>query len=131
MVPLRQQIVALGAVQKMRARQCSGMFVTNGREAVSYTFIARFKVHPDKESAFNDAASKLEAAVADKEPGAIYYKFYKLREPNAYAVFESFVDEAADAAHQQSDHFKAIAPALIECIDGGWEREYLDPLGSL
>lgn len=93
-----------------------------------HTFLAKFKIHPEKEAAFLAAVEKMEKAVAENEPDALIYKFYKLREPNAYAAMESFKDEAADEAHQNSPHFKEIAPALIECIDGGWEREYLDDL---
>lgn len=95
---------------------------------MSYTFIARFKVYEEKEAEFISTARELEQAVADNEPDVLYYKFHKLREPNSYAVFESFATEAADAAHQESTHFNEIAPRLIACIDGGWEREYFDSL---
>lgn len=93
---------------------------------MAHTFLAKFKIFPEKEQEFLDAVEKMEKAVADNEPDALIYKFYKLRAPNAYAALESFATEAADEAHQNSPHFKEIAPALIECIDGGWEREYLD-----
>ncbi len=95
---------------------------------MTHTFIARFKIFPDKEEPFLAAADEMEKAVAENEPEALLYKFYRLREPNQFAVIESFASEAADEAHQQSDHFTAIAPRMIECIDGGWTREYLDPL---
>lgn len=95
---------------------------------MAHTFLAKFKVHPDKEGQFLAAAERLEKAVADNEPDALIYKFYRLREPNTFAALESFATEAGDEAHQASAHFKELAPALIECIDGGWTREYLDPL---
>ncbi len=95
---------------------------------MTHTFIARMKIRPEKETQFIEACERMERAVAEHETGALYYRFYRLREPNAFAVIESFVDEAADQAHQDSAHFKEIAPLLIECIDGGWTREYLDPL---
>ncbi|MBI1392365.1 MAG: antibiotic biosynthesis monooxygenase [Alphaproteobacteria bacterium] len=95
---------------------------------MAHTFVARFKVHAAKETEFVAAAERLEAAVLANEPDALIYKFFRLREPHAFAVIESFATEAGDAAHQASDHFKELAPALIACIDGGWEREYLDPL---
>ena len=95
---------------------------------MAHTFLAKFKIFPEKEKAFLAAVAKMERAVAENEPDALIYKFYKLRAPNAYAALESFKDEAADEAHQNSAHFKEIAPTLIECIDGGWEREYLDPV---
>lgn len=95
---------------------------------MAHTFIARMKIFPDKQAQFIDACERMERAVAEHEPDALLYKFYRLREENAFAVIESFRTEAADAAHQASAHFKDIAPAMIECIDGGYAREYLDPL---
>ncbi len=95
---------------------------------MTFTFIARMKIHPNKEQQFIAACEAMERAVSEKEKGALHYKFFRLREPYTFAVIESFVDEAADAAHQQSAHFKEIAPGMIECIDGGWTREFLDPL---
>lgn len=112
----------------MGQRRAVGAPNHNRRERVTYTFIARMKVHPHKEQQFIAACEAMEKAVEEKEEGALLYKFFRLREPNAFAVIESFVDEASDAAHQQSAHFKDIAPGMIECIDGGWTREFLDPL---
>ena len=95
---------------------------------MAYTFIARMKVFPEKEDQFIDACERMEKAVAENEPDAVIYRFYRLREPNSFAVIESFKTEAGDEAHQASEHFKEIAPQMIECIDGGWTREFLDPL---
>ncbi len=95
---------------------------------MAYTFLARMKIHPHKEAQFIEACEKMERAVSEHEPDALVYKFYRLREPNSFAVIESFKSEAGDAAHQATAHFKEIAPAMIECIDGGWTREFLDPL---
>jgi autoinducer 2-degrading protein len=96
--------------------------------SMTYTFIARMKVFPEKEKQFIYACNKMELAVRKKEPDTILYKFYKLREPFSYAVIESFKNEAGDKAHQNSDHFKEIVNDMIECIDGEYIREYLDPL---
>ena len=95
---------------------------------MAHTFIARMKIHPEKEAQFIEACEKMQKAVAENEPDALIYQFFRLREPHSFAVIESFRTDAADEAHQASAHFKEIAPAMIECIDGGWEREYLDPL---
>lgn len=92
------------------------------------TFIARMKIFPDKEAQFIDACERMEAAVAAHEPNTLIYKFYRLRAPNAFAVIESFKSETDDEAHQQAAHFLEIVPDMMECIDGGYEREYLDPL---
>ena len=95
---------------------------------MAHTFIARMKVFPDKEAQFIEACERMEKAVAEHEPDTLLYKFYKLREPYAYAVIESFKTEAGDQAHQDSAHFKEIVPDMIECLNGGYEREFLDPL---
>ena len=55
------------------------------------------------------------------------YEFFKLREPRRYAVLESFPTEEMEHAHMNSAWLAAIGPKIVECIDGTWEREYLDP----
>lgn len=96
--------------------------------AMTLTFLARMKVHPDKEPEFIAHCRKLEQAVRDNEPDCLMYTFYRLEEPHHFAVLESFTDAAADEAHQQTEHFKAIAPALVACLDGPYVREYFYPL---
>ncbi len=95
---------------------------------MAFTFIARMKVFPEKEEQFIETCERMEKAVMEHEPDTLLYKFYRLREPHSFAVLESFRTEAGDEAHQESEHFKAIVPDMIECLDGGYEREFLDPL---
>lgn len=93
------------------------------------TFLARMKVKEGKEEEFVRLARKLTTEVLEKEPETISYEFFKLRdEPRGYAVYEQFVNEAAEEAHRNTPHFHALAPGLIECLDGPYVREYLDPL---
>ena len=93
------------------------------------TFLARMKVKPEKEQEFIRLAKDLTREVHDKEPQTTGYAFYKLRDEElGYAVYEQFVNEAAEEAHLATPHFKRIAPDLIECLDGSYVREYLDPL---
>lgn len=56
----------------------------------------------------------------------VYFEFFKLREPRRYAVLESFESEEAEHAHMNTPWLAAIAPTIIDCVDGTWEREYLD-----
>lgn len=94
-----------------------------------HTFIARMKVKADKEQEFIRLAKQLTDAVRANEPDVVHYEFFKLKDEElGYAVFESFVSEEADEAHQNTAHFKEIAPGLIECIDGTYIREYLEHL---
>ena len=77
---------------------------------MTFTFIARMKINPEKRKEFVEACEELEEAVAANEEGCLYYKFYKLREENSYAIIESFVSEDMDQTHQETEHFKAIVP---------------------
>ncbi len=93
------------------------------------TFLARMKVKEGKEEDFVRIAKALTEKVHANEPETTAYEFFKLRdEPRAYAVFEQFVNEAAEEAHRNTPHFQEIAPDLIKCIDGNYVREFLDPL---
>jgi len=40
-------------------------------------------------------------------------------------VFESFVDQASDKAHMETDHGKPLIEKMIGCMAGGYEREML------
>ncbi len=95
---------------------------------MAHTFIARMKVFPEKIEQFIDSCERMEKAVSENEPNCLMYKFYRLREENAFAVIESFKSEADDQAHQETNHFKEIVADMMPCLDGGYEREFLDPL---
>jgi autoinducer 2-degrading protein len=91
------------------------------------TFISRMTVKSGREQDFVAACSELTALVKANEPGVIYYEFFKLREPQRYAVLESFPDDETEHAHMNSAWLAAIGPRIVACLDGTWEREYLDP----
>ncbi|MFK7956309.1 MAG: putative quinol monooxygenase [Lysobacterales bacterium] len=91
------------------------------------TFLSRMTIKAEKKAEYCELVEKLTAAVHANEPDTLQYKFYKLRDdPLGYAVFESFVDEAAEEKHLNTPHFKELAPPMIECLDGPYVREYLD-----
>lgn len=93
------------------------------------TFIARMQVKPGKEAEFEALARRLTDAVRAHEPGTLQYEFFRLPDTErGYAVFESFVDEAAEEAHRDTPHFHELAPPLVECLDGEYVREYLHHL---
>ena len=93
------------------------------------TFLARMKVKEGKEEDFVRLAKALTEKVRASEPETLAYEFFKLRdEPRSYAVYEQFASEAAEEAHRNTSHFQEIAPDLIDCIDGTYVREFLDPL---
>ncbi len=93
------------------------------------TFLARMKVKADKVDDFVRLANQLTEKVHALEPETTKYEFFKLREePLGYAVLEQFTSEEAEEAHRNTPHFRELAPDLIECIDGTYEREFLDPM---
>ncbi len=92
------------------------------------SFISRMTVKPDKEAEFIRLARLLTRKVHASEPDTLIYQFYRLREPNRFAVVESFTTEQAEHDHQNTAYFLEIAPGLVDCLDGPYVREYLDPL---
>jgi quinol monooxygenase YgiN len=83
---------------------------------------------PGKEAEFVGYCRELEDYVRRQEPDILLYRFYKLREPNRYAILESFPDAATEHRHMNSSKLAEIAPKLSACLDGTWVREYFDPL---
>lgn len=88
------------------------------------TFLSRFKIKPGTDAEFVELIDAMEANAA-QEPDTLQYKFYRLEEPNAFAVYESFTNAAADEAHQQNPESAPIIARMIDCIDGTYHREYL------
>ena len=93
------------------------------------TFLARMKIKEGMEDEFIRIARAMTEKVRELEPETLNYEFFKLRdEPRAYAVYEQFASEAAEEAHRETPHFHDLAPGMIDCIDGTYVREFLDPL---
>jgi autoinducer 2-degrading protein len=90
------------------------------------TFIARMTVKPGREAEFVGYCKQLEHYVRSHEPEVLLYEFFKLREPRRYAILESFRDQASEDRHMASANLAQIGPKLSACLDGTWEREYLD-----
>jgi (4S)-4-hydroxy-5-phosphonooxypentane-2,3-dione isomerase len=92
------------------------------------TFIARMTVKPEKRAEFVHLCRQLQDYVKTNEPEVLAYEFFKLREENRYAVFESFPDEATEHRHMNSKALAEAAPKISACLIGTWEREYFDGL---
>lgn len=91
---------------------------------MAYSFLSRFRIKPDREAEFVALARDMEGLV-HLEPGTLAFKFYRLGEPGMFAVYESFVDEAADKAHMETAHGAPIIAKMVECMDGSYSRELL------
>jgi len=90
------------------------------------TFIARMTVKPGRDAEFVGYCKELERYVRDHEPEVLAYEFFKLREPNRYAILESFRDQQSEDRHLASAKLAEVAPKLSACLDGTWVREYFD-----
>ncbi|MFN4135227.1 MAG: putative quinol monooxygenase [Novosphingobium sp.] len=95
-----------------------------------FSFLSRFRIAEGKEATFVTLARQMEALAAT-EPGTLGYKFYRLDEPGMFAVYESFVDEAADHAHMAYDHNKPLIEQMLACMDGSYARELLHDLPAI
>lgn len=91
---------------------------------MAFSFLSRFRIKQEREHEFVDLAREMEGLV-DREPGTLAFKFFRLEEPGMFAVYESFVDEAADKAHMETEHGKPIIARMLECMDGSYSREML------
>ncbi len=91
---------------------------------MAYSFLSRFRIKSSQEAAFVALAREMESLV-DREPGTLAFKFFRLEEPGMFAVYESFVDEAADKAHMETEHGKPIIAKMLDCMDGSYSRELL------
>jgi len=91
---------------------------------MAYSFLSRFRVKSDRDADFVKLCREMESVV-HLEPGTLSFKFFRLEEPGMFAVYESFVDETADKAHQETDHGRPIIAKMLECMDGTYHREML------
>lgn len=96
---------------------------------MAYSFLSRFRIKHDSETTFIALAKTMEGLV-DREPGTLAFKFFRLAEPGMFAVYESFVDEAADKAHMETEHGKPIIEQMLVCMDGSYSREMLYDLDA-
>lgn len=91
---------------------------------MAYSFLSRFRIKPERETDFIALAKQMEGLV-DREPGTLAFKFFRLGEPHMFAVYEAFVDEAADKAHMETAHGKPLIERMVGCMDGNYQRELL------
>lgn len=73
--------------------------------------IARFKVRASEVAAAEKAIIAFVAKVAD-EPGTLRYESYREEDGVSFIHFMSFADDAAEAAHRQTDHVKKFVAEL-------------------
>jgi quinol monooxygenase YgiN len=73
---------------------------------------ARFQVLPEHADNWPQIVGDFTTATRS-EPGCLWFDWSRsVEDPNEYVLVEAFRDDAAGAAHVQSDHFKAAQQTL-------------------
>jgi quinol monooxygenase YgiN len=76
---------------------------------VAFALIARWTAREGEEQAVA-AAVKALVAPSRSEPGNLYYQPHRdPRDPRVFMIYEQYEDEAAYAAHGESEHFRRHA----------------------
>ncbi len=94
------------------------------RVDMAFSFISRFRVKSGREEEFIALARKMESLVP-LEPATLGYFFFRLEEPGMFGCYESFVDEAGDKAHIESEHGAPLIRQMLDCLAGDYQREIL------
>lgn len=77
-----------------------------------------FPVDPENREAALDAVDDLVTA-SNREEGVVEYRAgVDVQDENTIRVFEQYEDEAALAAHEESEHFRAFVERLPEFVAG-------------
>ena len=73
---------------------------------------AKFQVRPEDADQWPQIAADFTKATRS-EPGCLWFQWSRsLDDPQEYILVEAFRDDAAGAAHVQSDHFRQAQQAL-------------------
>jgi len=90
--------------------------------------LAKLNVLAGKEAEFETAMLALAAQVNEKEAGCHLYQLCKDAD-GGYTVMELYEDEAALAAHGQSDHFKASGASFKGLMGGAPDIQRMQTCG--
>jgi quinol monooxygenase YgiN len=78
--------------------------------------VARAVVKEGQEAAFIDVAKVLEEATR-REPGCLFYTLYQSpSDPKSFVFYEEYKDDAAFAAHGNSEHFRVFAGVIPDIL---------------
>lgn len=95
------------------------------------TVIAHYRTHPDKVGEVRALLARHSRA-SNAEPGCIQFTAYQdAEDPTRFALFESYVDDGAFAAHRRTEHFRVnIEQTLVSMLQEREWRVYGAPLDS-
>ena len=72
------------------------------------------RVAPENVEAFEALAKELVAASRAEEGNVDYSINKSLQDPDLYAIFEAWATSEALEAHQKTDHYTRLVPAIAE-----------------
>ncbi len=87
--------------------------------------IAKITIKEGSNVMFENLASKLQRAVIENQPEAIYCDWYKEDDSNRYVVLERWASDEALALHTQTEQMNTIAEEMRQYIVGEPERTVL------
>jgi quinol monooxygenase YgiN len=91
------------------------------------TVIAKLKVKPGSEAAFEAAAKEMIATVKTSEPGTLAYVLHKnTKDPAEFTYYEVYQDQAAFDSHGKSDHMRAFGGKIGGLLAGRPEIAMLE-----
>jgi quinol monooxygenase YgiN len=83
------------------------------------TFIAHLQVPSNNAKSFEELMSYVTAMTLENEPGVVHYGFAKsVDEADRYVVVEVYRDQAACAAHGDTDWVRDSVPKMLELTEG-------------
>ena len=89
--------------------------------------LAHLKVKADCVKEFERAFGEYQRKVRTLEPGNLFFQLHRSREEvGSYTVIEQYRDEAALAAHRDSEHYRAIPATFGGFMAGPPDIRLLD-----
>ncbi|MGE0668363.1 MAG: putative quinol monooxygenase [Sphingomonadales bacterium] len=88
--------------------------------------IARVRARDGMAKAFEDMVSGVAANVEAVEPGNVFYRAYRTKDPQVFVAVEVYADQAAHEAHMNSEHRAKAAAKVVELLDGAIEADRLE-----
>ena len=91
--------------------------------------LAKLKIQPGMNDAFEKAFLNYQQTVIDSESGNIFFGLHQSREDAcAYTVMEQYDDQAALDVHQSAEYYKNIPETFGQYMAGPPEIDFLDGL---
>ena len=95
--------------------------------------VVTFKVKAGMNAKFEQAFREMQAAMREREPGALYYDLCCPQggDGQTYVMLERYTDEAAVKTHRETPHMANLLKALTDVWEGRPEAQLLDVVTPL